>query len=157
MVAPRPEGFILTDNACGGVVKAFTYAAGGQQIIILCSNSDKGALISSFTSLDQWRTGGNLKLEALVQEKGLDFLGVYLSTTILHELIHATSFAEQLKFLQLAQCKSSPPTSHINIIFYSNNFSKFQQSFQIKLTINPSAKCNPPEIYMLVEHTANKQ
>ncbi|KAF8847574.1 hypothetical protein BDZ45DRAFT_754768 [Acephala macrosclerotiorum] len=101
--APRPAGTTPTNNACGGVVKAFTYAAGGQQVIVLCSDSDKGALKSSLTSLEQWRTSGNLKNEELVQEKGLDVLGIYLSTMILHELMHAASFAEQAKALQPAQ------------------------------------------------------
>ena len=110
VIAPRPAGTTPTDNACGGVLKAFTYAAGGQQVVLLCSDSDKGALKSSFTTpLDQWRTGGNLKDEDLVKEKGLDVLGMYLSTMILHELMHAASFAEQGKALQPAQCKSFLP------------------------------------------------
>lgn len=108
VIAPAPPaGITPTNNACGGFVKAFTYAAGGQQVIVLCSDSGKGALKSSLASLDQFRTSGNLKNEQLVQAKGLNALGMYLSTMILHELMHAASFAEQLKALQPAQCKSS--------------------------------------------------
>jgi hypothetical protein len=95
VIAPRPAGTIPTSNACGGAVKAFTYAALTQQVIILCSDSDKGALKSSLTNIDQWRTLGNLKDQTNVQEKGLDVLGLYLSTMILHELMHAAGFAEQ--------------------------------------------------------------
>jgi len=108
VIAPRPAGTAPTDNACGGVVKAFTYAALAQQVIVLCSDSDQGALKSSFTNIDQWRTTGNLKEATNVQQKGLDALGMYLSTMILHELMHAAGFAEQLKAPQLAQCKPSP-------------------------------------------------
>ena len=107
VIAPAPPaGITPTNNACGGFVKAFTYPAGGQQVIILCSDSDKGVLKSSLASLDQFRTSGNLKNEQLVQAKGLNALGMYLSTMILHELMHAASFTEQLKALQPAQCNS---------------------------------------------------
>ena len=110
VTAPSGAGITPTVNACGGFVKAFTYAAGGQQVVLLCSDSDKAALKSSFTlPLADWRTLGNLKDSDLVKEKGLDALGMYLSTMILHELMHAASFAEQGKALQPAQCKTFIP------------------------------------------------
>ena len=107
MTAPRPAGVTLTDNACGGFVSAFTYAAGVQQVVLLCSDSVRGALKSSFSApLEIWRTSGNFKYQAAVVEKGVDALGMYLSTMILHELMHAASSAEQLRVPQPAQCKS---------------------------------------------------
>ena len=125
MNAPRPPaGTIPTANACGGWIKAFTYAAGGQQVIILCSDSGRGALKSSFTlPLDGWRTQGNLQTLQVVNNKGVDFLGMFLSTTILHELMHAASFAQQTIALQYAQCKSclvSLPVSSMLIVFTSS-------------------------------------
>jgi hypothetical protein len=106
--APWPAGTIPTNNACGGVVRAFAYAALTQQVIVLCSDSDKGALISSLKNIDQWRTAGDLKVEKSTQQLGVEVLGLYLSTMILHELMQVASFAEQLKLFQPAQCKHSP-------------------------------------------------
>jgi hypothetical protein len=106
--APRITGSTPTSNACGGAIKAFTYPAGGQVIIILCSDGAQGALKSSYsTSITQWRTEGNLKEIELTKDNGLDALGMYLSTMILHELMHAASFAMQAP-LQPGQCKSFP-------------------------------------------------
>ncbi|KIM98739.1 hypothetical protein OIDMADRAFT_57083 [Oidiodendron maius Zn] len=102
--APKIPGATLTDNACGGFIKAFAYPADRQQIVLLCSDSNSGALKSSYSDLlGPWRTAGDLTALTPVKEKGLDALGMYLSTMILHELMHAASMAEQLKKLQFAQ------------------------------------------------------
>ncbi|KIM99168.1 hypothetical protein OIDMADRAFT_30799 [Oidiodendron maius Zn] len=102
---PQPQaGAITTKNACGGWIKGFTYSLNGQQVIVLCSDSDRGALKSYLkATLDNFRKLGDFKKAPLVQLLGLDVLGGYLSTTILHELMHAASFAEQLKILQPGQ------------------------------------------------------
>ncbi|KUJ23962.1 uncharacterized protein LY89DRAFT_776168 [Mollisia scopiformis] len=105
-----PPGISLTANACGGFAKGFTYQAAANQIIILCSDSGKGALISSFTpSLDNYRTSGDLRIGPGVSENGLDILGMWLSTVILHELMHAASFAQQLGTFQLGQFPATLP------------------------------------------------
>ena len=108
--APKVAGTKPTDNACGGVIKAFAYSAGGQQVILLCSDSVAGALKSSFSyPISNWRAEGNLKVYTPVFDKGLDALGMFLSTMILHELMHVASFVEQNKALQPAQCKCFLP------------------------------------------------
>lgn len=108
VTAPRPQG-TLTDNACGGQIAAFAYSTGGQEVMILCSDSPKGALITNIDdTLDQWRQAGNLKDQQVFQEKGVDALGMHLSTKILHELMHVAAQWVRGSSLEPLQCQSGP-------------------------------------------------
>ncbi|CZS96992.1 uncharacterized protein RCO7_02717 [Rhynchosporium graminicola] len=91
MTAPQTPG-IMTDNACGNQIAAFAYAIGLQQVMVLCSDSPKGALMTNTgVILDIWRQAGNLKEQTVVVNKGIDALGMFLSTKILHELMHVAA------------------------------------------------------------------
>jgi hypothetical protein len=107
VTTPRPQGVTLTDNACGGQIAAFAYSSPGQEVVVLCSDSPKGALITNAgVTLDQWRQEADLRTFAIVQDKGVDFLGMYLSTKILHELMHVAASWVRGSSLEPSQCKS---------------------------------------------------
>lgn len=132
--APQPPaGTIPTENACGGFAKGFAYSAGPQQVIILCSDSPAGALNSCQKGeLDDFRgETGNLRDIKLVQEKGIDVLGMFLSTIILHELMHTAGFAQQLQLLPAMSV--SDLLNHLHHI----NTSQSTPSYQIKSTTQP--------------------
>ena len=95
-------------HACGGALRAFEYnPVAGQHVIVLCSDSDNGALPPganirpTFGETAAARTSGGWKgfqngqgvmvySPAYLGPLGLDIFADYLSYKILHELMHAT-------------------------------------------------------------------
>lgn len=88
-----------SNTACGGTLRAFAYSATPSNVIVLCSDSDNGALRpSTRVTINTWNIGGDFRLNT----RGIDTFGNYLSYKILHELFHCASFQ---------QCMSIPYSS----------------------------------------------
>ncbi|KAI4237904.1 MAG: hypothetical protein LQ349_001504 [Xanthoria aureola] len=85
---PRTKDGEWTSNACGGHLRAFVYSFEGGKVIVLCSDSDSGALRApKWNSLDSFRTGGTFLAENL-SAIGINIFQQFLSYMILHELMH---------------------------------------------------------------------
>lgn len=85
---PRSNGGGWTSNACGGRLRAFAYPFEGGKVIVLCSDSNSGALRApKENSLDNFRTGGAFMAENL-SAIGINIFQQFLSYMILHELMH---------------------------------------------------------------------
>lgn len=80
-----------TGNACGGALRGFEYPGPQGPVILLCSDSAKGALNAyEQVLLGRWNEGGNLMDTPVAKgPTGIDFLGRYLSYMMLHEVMHA--------------------------------------------------------------------
>jgi hypothetical protein len=84
------------DNACGQTLQGFAYGYPGGQVIVLCSDSEHGAVITYSTpTLDAFRAAGDLRKLTEVNQKGVDGLAGALSVKILHELFHVGGFYSQ--------------------------------------------------------------
>ena len=106
----RGGASILTQDgngltACGGRLRAFHYFAPGfGNVIILCSDSPKGAIPyalqpgaggDSRPIIGRWKDADLRAPAAIInpednQQRGLDVFGVYLSYMVLHEFMHTS-------------------------------------------------------------------
>ena len=97
------DGAPTSQNACAGRLRAFHYFAPGfGDVIILCSDSAKGAINYALNPgsggdarpiIGRWRNADLRTPAAIVnpednQQRGLDVFAVYLSYMVLHELMH---------------------------------------------------------------------
>ena len=99
------NGVPTAQNACAGRLRAFHYFAPGfGHVIILCSDSSKGAINYALGSgvdahsrpvIGRWKDA-DLRVPAAIinpednQQRGLDVFAVYLSYMVLHEFMHTS-------------------------------------------------------------------
>ena len=74
-------------------MRGFQYSDATNKIIVLCCDSPNGAM-NAYRSptLNSWNQGGDLQMAAgpkAASGQGLNFVAVYLSYMVLHELMHA--------------------------------------------------------------------
>lgn len=78
-----------TDNACGGFMQGFAIG----QTVVLCDDGPNSAFSKSTggATLGGFRTAGDLTKTNPVIVNGIDQMTSYLSSKILHELMHCTA------------------------------------------------------------------
>lgn len=99
---PTPPGIDATDTPCGGWMQGFAYKG----VIVLCNDGVRSAFTQSRVggpALGKFRTTGNLLKSKQVQSNGIDETAQFMSSKILHELMHVA--AEAAPFGPPRQCQ----------------------------------------------------